>query len=83
MCDWMTANIIDDIILSATTLLFACIVMSVIDIFVFVLITIVTPFLFGEQLHLLPLQSLMFICSVIGGITFVMLDYNEPIIERA
>jgi hypothetical protein len=79
----MTTNIIDNIICSAITLFFACIVMSVIDIFVFVLIAIVTPFLFGEQLHLLPLQSLMFICSVIGGITFVMLDYNDPIVERA
>jgi len=78
----MKTNIIDNIILNTITLFFACVVMSIIDIVIFILIAS-TTFLFGSQLQLLPLQTLMFICSAIGGITFVMLDYNEPIIERA
>lgn len=69
----MTTNIIDDVILGAITLFFACIVMTVADICVLV-ISFVATFLFGNQIYIVSLQTLMFLFSAIVGSFFIIAE---------
>lgn len=68
-------DILDDIIINAITLFFACIVMVVADICILIIAALAT-FLFGPQTYIIPLETLMFIISATFGIYFVVWGCN-------
>jgi len=71
-------KILETVICGVITLFFACILMVVADICV-LLVAITATFLFGSQKYIIPLETLMFMVSVVVEITYILCS-KYPII---